>query len=284
MVGGVDTARLSLGTLPNRACVPGGGGSGTCPRVDQRPAVWPSRSSRWLSPWRHPRSRRRRRAVLRSAAGKTFAYIPHITSHPVWLIAKDGWDANAAELGFTGQWVGSTSGDVTELVTALDAAIVQGVDGIAIAAINPSAMGASIDRAVDAGVPVVTILADAADSKRQAFLGPMSSSSGSWPRRASSTATGGEGEVAVIVASLDIENQRADPRRFTAELAAEAPGLDDRGDRGGQQRPATPPRRWLRSCTAHPARQGHLRHQRQRADRRVPGVQGARASRPSRSR
>ena len=83
--------------------------------------------------------------------GKTFAYIPHLTGHPVWLIAKDGWDANAAENGFEGQWIGSTTGDVTELVTALDAAIAQGVDGIAIAAINPSAMGPSIDRAVEAG-------------------------------------------------------------------------------------------------------------------------------------
>ena len=160
-----------------------------------------------------------------AAAGKTFAYIPHITSHPVWLIAKDGWDANAAENGFEGQWVGSTTGDVTELVTALDAAIVQGVDGIAIAAINPSAMGPSIDRAVDAGIPVVTILADAVDSKRQAFLGTDVVQAGQQAAQGLIEATGGEGEVGVIVGSLDIENQRQILDAFTAELTAKAPGM-----------------------------------------------------------
>jgi ABC-type sugar transport system substrate-binding protein len=160
-----------------------------------------------------------------AAEGKTFAYIPHITTHPVWLIAKDGWDANAAVNGFTGQWVGSTTGDVTELVTALDAAIVQGVDGIAIAAINPSAMGPSIDRAVDAGIPVVTILADAPDSKRQAFLGTDVVAAGTQAADGIIEATGGKGDVGVIVGSLDIENQRAILDAFTQELAAKAPDM-----------------------------------------------------------
>ena len=73
---------------------------------------------------------------MAAGEGKTFAYIPHLTGHPVWLIAKDGWDANAELNGFAGQWIGSTTGDVTELVSALDAAITQGVDGIAIGALE----------------------------------------------------------------------------------------------------------------------------------------------------
>lgn len=160
-----------------------------------------------------------------AAEGKTFAYIPHLTGHPVWLIAKDGWDANAAEQGFEGQWIGSTTGDVTELVTALDAAITQQVDGIAIAAINPSAMGPSIDRAVEAGIPVVTILADAADSQRQAFLGSDVVAFGELAAQGLIDATGGSGEVGVIVASLDIENQRMILDAFTSYLAANAPDM-----------------------------------------------------------
>jgi ABC-type sugar transport system substrate-binding protein len=160
-----------------------------------------------------------------AAEGKTFAYIPHLTGHPVWLIAKDGWDANAAENGFEAQWVGSVEGKDDELVAALDAAIVQAVDGIAIAAINPSAMGPSIDRAVEAGIPVVTILADAADSQRQAFLGTDVVAAGQRGAQGLIDATGGEGEVGVIVGSLDIENQRAILDAFTQELAASAPGM-----------------------------------------------------------
>jgi ABC-type sugar transport system substrate-binding protein len=161
-----------------------------------------------------------------AAEGKTFAYIPHLTGHPVWLIAKDGWDANAAENGFEAQWIGSTTGDVTELVTALDAAIAQDVDGIAIAAINPSAMGPSIDRAVEAGIPVVTILADAADSQRQAFLGSDVVKFGQLAAQGIVEATGGQGDVGVIVASLDIENQRMILDAFTQELANLAPDME----------------------------------------------------------
>jgi ABC-type sugar transport system substrate-binding protein len=160
-----------------------------------------------------------------AAEGKTFAYIPHLTGHPVWLIAKEGWDANAAENGFEGQWIGSTSGEVTELVTALDAAIVQGVDGIAIAAINESAMGPSIDRAVEAGIPVVTILADAADSQRQAFLGTDTTEAGQRAAQGLIEATGGEGEVGVIVGGFDIPNQAAILEAFKQELAAKAPDM-----------------------------------------------------------
>jgi ABC-type sugar transport system substrate-binding protein len=159
------------------------------------------------------------------AEGKTFSYIPHLTGHPVWLIAKDGWDANAAERGFAAQWIGSADGKSEELVAALDAAIVQQVDGIAIAAINPSAMGPSIDRAVEAGIPVVTILADAEDSTRQAFLGSDVVRIGQLAAQGIVEATGGTGEVGVIVASLDIENQRRILDAFTAELAALAPGM-----------------------------------------------------------
>ncbi|MEZ4596701.1 MAG: substrate-binding domain-containing protein [Chloroflexota bacterium] len=164
-------------------------------------------------------------AVAGGAEGKTFSYIPHLTGHPVWLIAKDGWDANAAENGFTAQWIGSTEGKSEELVAALDAAIVQQVDGIAIAAINPSAMAPSIDRAVEAGIPVVTILADAAESTRQAFLGSDVVRIGQLAAQGIIEATGGTGEVGVIVASLDIENQRLILDAFTAELAAKAPDM-----------------------------------------------------------
>jgi ABC-type sugar transport system substrate-binding protein len=187
-----------------------------------------------------------------SAAGKTFTYIPHITSHPVWLIAKDGWDASATELGFTGQWVGSTTGEVSELVTTLDAAITQQVNGIAIAAINPSAMGPSIDRAVEAGIPVVTILADAAESQRQAFLGSDVVQFGTLAAQGLIDATGGEGEVGVIVASLDVENQRMILDAFTSHLAANAPGMAIVATEADNSDLATSAEKVSAILTAHP--------------------------------
>ena len=149
---------------------------------------------------------------------RTFAYIPHLTGHPVWLVAKEGWSDAGERMNFDAGWTGSTTGDVGELVQALDAAINRQVDGIAIAAINPSAMNASINRAEDAGIPVVTILADAAESKRQAFLGSNEKEIGRLAAQGLEEATGGEGKVGVVLASLDVENQRKILDAFEASL------------------------------------------------------------------
>jgi ribose transport system substrate-binding protein len=149
---------------------------------------------------------------------RTFAYIPHLTGHPVWLVAKEGWGDAGKQIGFEGSWTGSTTGDVGELVQALDAAITKQVDGIAIAAINPSAMNASISRAKEAGIPVVTILADAADSQRDAFLGSNEEEIGRLAAEGLAEETGGKGKVGVVLASLDVENQRKILDAFKANL------------------------------------------------------------------
>lgn len=154
----------------------------------------------------------------------TIAYIPHLTGHPVWLISKEGFEQAADELGFEGQWIGSESGDVQELVQTLDAAIAQGVDGIAVAAINPSAMQSSIARAEEQGIPVVTVLADAADSGRQGFVGSDVDEIGRLAAEGLSEAVGGPGTVGVVLASLDLENQRQILEAFEAEI--EGTGLE----------------------------------------------------------
>lgn len=149
---------------------------------------------------------------------QTFEYIPHLTGHPVWLVAQEGWDDAGEEYSFEAGWSGSTTGDVTELVEALDAAITRQVDGIAIAAINPSAMQASIDRAEQAGIPVLTILADAADSQRTGFVGSNEEEMGRLAAEGLAEATGDEGKVGVVMASLDVENQRNILEAFEANL------------------------------------------------------------------
>ena len=173
-----------------------------------------------------------------AAEGKTFAYIPHLTGHPVWLIAKDGWDANAAENGFEGQWVGSTTGDVTELVTALDAAIVQGVDGIAIAADQPVGDGA-VDRSRGRGRDPGRHDPRGCRSIRSAR--PSSARTPSRP--GSGRPRGSSRRPAARVrsaSSWDRSTSRTSARSSTRspqELAAKAPGHEDR--RGPSRTTAT---------------------------------------------
>jgi len=157
------------------------------------------------------------------AQEKTIAYIPHLTGHPVWLIAKEGFDKAAADLGFKALWIGSETGDVQELVETLDVAINQGVSGIAVAAINPSAMQAAIDLAVEKGIPVVTVLADAPGSKRTGFVGSDVNEIGRLAAQGLIDA-GKKGKVGVVLASLDVENQRLILASFTKHL--EGTGLE----------------------------------------------------------
>jgi ribose transport system substrate-binding protein len=81
-------------------------------------------------------------------------------------------------------------------------------------------MNASINRAEEAGIPVVTILADAADSQRQAFLGSNEEEIGRLAAEGLSDATGGKGKVGVVLASLDVENQRKILDAFKKSLPA----------------------------------------------------------------
>lgn len=57
-------------------------------------------------------------------------FVTPLIGHPVWLVAKDGMDAAAKEMGFTGEWVGPQGIDANEMVNQIENAIAQKVDGI----------------------------------------------------------------------------------------------------------------------------------------------------------
>lgn len=57
------------------------------------------------------------------------------------------------------------------LANAIDAAVAEGVSGIAVVAVDAPEVFASIDRAREAGVPVVTLVSDLAGSARDHFIG-----------------------------------------------------------------------------------------------------------------
>lgn len=61
--------------------------------------------------------------------------------------------------------------DATALAAAMDAAIAEGVSGIAAVAVDAPEVFAAIDRAREAGVPVVTLVSDLSGSGRDHFIG-----------------------------------------------------------------------------------------------------------------
>lgn len=101
-----------------------------------------------------------------------FAFIPKALHIPVFSYARTGAERAAKQIGgIEIIWRGPESTDEIRQKEILESFIAQHVDGIAISCLNGGLLTDAIDRAVDAGIPVVTWDSDAPKSKRQAFYG-----------------------------------------------------------------------------------------------------------------
>src|SRR4029077_18546480 len=101
-----------------------------------------------------------------------FAIIPKGLDIPVFNYAKVGAERAAAEMGNVDIiWRGPERADELRQKEIVESFITQRVDGMAISVLNADFMTSTIDKAVDAGIPVVTWDSDAPKSKRKAFYG-----------------------------------------------------------------------------------------------------------------
>src|SRR4029078_9784321 len=101
-----------------------------------------------------------------------FMVIPKAIDLPVFNYAKVGAERQAKEYGNVDIiWSGPTSADQLKQKEILESAITQKVDGIAISTLNGDFLTETINKAMDAGIPVVTWDSDAPKSKRIAFYG-----------------------------------------------------------------------------------------------------------------
>ena len=128
-----------------------------------------------------------------------FAVIPKALDITVFNYAKIGAERKAAELGDVEiLWNAPASADQLKQKEILESYITQRVDGIAISALNGDFLTDTINRAIDAGIPVVTWDSDAAKSKRMAFYGVDDIASGRILGEEAVKMLGGKGTVAII--------------------------------------------------------------------------------------
>jgi len=153
-----------------------------------------------------------------------FAVIPKALDIPVFNYAKLGAERAAAELGNVEiLWNAPASADQLKQKEILESYITQRVDGIAISALNGDYLTPTINRAIEAGIPVVTWDSDAPNSKRIAFYGVDDFKSGQILGDEAIKLLGGKGTVAVIT-SFGATNlqRRLDGVR---DALAKAPGI-----------------------------------------------------------
>src|SRR5262249_29813004 len=155
---------------------------------------------------------------------RRFAIVPKALDIPVFNYAKIGAERAAAELGNVEViWRGPERADELRQKEIVESFITQKVDGIAISVLNADFLGSTIDRAVDAGIPVVTWDSDAPNSKRAAFYGVDDFKSGEIMGEQAARLLNGKGTIAIIT-SLGAANLR---RRLDGvhSALAKSPGL-----------------------------------------------------------
>lgn len=104
-----------------------------------------------------------------SAGDLNFVYVSPLLSHPIWLIAKQGFEAACEELGVDGEWVGPQGISAEEMAQLVDTAVAQNADGIITQGICPAE---PVQGAVDDGVAVITVDSDIPSvDGRLAYLG-----------------------------------------------------------------------------------------------------------------
>ena len=102
----------------------------------------------------------------------TFAVVPKAMNNPFFDLTRDGCEARAKELGnVTCTYIGPIEHEAATQAQIIEDLITQGVDGLAISVSDIAAATTVIDRAVEAGIVVITFDSDAPDSKRSAYVG-----------------------------------------------------------------------------------------------------------------
>jgi len=128
-----------------------------------------------------------------------FMIIPKALDIPVFNYAKTGAERQAKEYGNVEiLWNAPASADQLKQKEILESAITQRVDGIAISSLNGDFLTDTINKAIDAGIPVTTWDSDAPKSKRYAFYGVDDFASGRIMGEEAVRLLNGKGKVAII--------------------------------------------------------------------------------------
>ncbi len=128
-----------------------------------------------------------------------------------WKGCFKGMQDAASLLGVKAIYTGSPQDGVTQEATVLEQVIAKKPAGIAITCANADGLKAPINKAIAAGIPVVTFDSDSQSSGRYCYLGTSNRNAGSIAARYLGKLLGGEGEVAIstVIGQPNHEQRKA---------------------------------------------------------------------------
>lgn len=139
-------------------------------------------------------------------------------NNPFWMLVRSGADIGTEYLSHMNVTVDYiVLGDVLDAATinnGIESAIVQGYDGIVVTPFSPGTE-VYIDKAVDAGIPVVTLYGESPiPSKRTAFLGQDAYAAGQEAGKYVAEQAKEAGKYAVITGQFTVENHEQRRKGF----------------------------------------------------------------------
>ena len=138
-----------------------------------------------------------------------FAFVPKLLDNPVFQLAWQGAQAASTDLGkgrIEVQRFAPVKSDAVEQAQIIESLIERKVDGIAISVNDADALKEAIDKAVDAGIPVVTFDSDAPKSKRLSYYGTNNPASGRLMGEYLVKRMGTEGKIAILMGTPGAPN------------------------------------------------------------------------------
>ena len=162
----------------------------------------------------------------KSESKPVFALVPKSVGHVYWAATEKGMRDGAAEEGVDGLFTGPETIDVARQIAIMEGLIARRVAGIAIAPNDPTAVVPVINRAVDSGIPVVTLDSDAPDSKRLAYVGTVNTEAGNLAGELLAKYVDGNGTVAISTGGLGSLNLNERLAGFR-DAIAQYPGIEE---------------------------------------------------------
>ena len=98
-------------------------------------------------------------------------FVNHVTTNPFFTPTVYGIEDACAFFGCSHQWTGSQTSTVTEMVAAMQTAIANKVDGIAVCLVDAEAFNQPTEDALSIGIPVIGYNADTTPNARLAYVG-----------------------------------------------------------------------------------------------------------------
>lgn len=153
-----------------------------------------------------------------------------------WKGCLKGFEDAAESLNVSVAYRGSTRYDLQEQITVLEQVIAKRPAGIAISAMNPDELTSTINKAIEAGIPIVLFDSGVMNSKAYSLLATNNYEAGAAAAHKMASMTGGHGQIGIITLPYQLNHQER-TEGFKATIAQQYPGMevvDVRNGKGDQ--------------------------------------------------